>query len=435
MLGTRCSIFDKLGMAVTHPPDMKVMCAPRPRGRRGSVGTLAAFLVVLPLVGLTAARVFAATFDTESVCVAPDPRAPSNNAATVRQDNRPLNGKLDPDCTGFIIDIVPPDNPNDRCILTAGHCFFQYNPDPEHYANVPRANPDAPDIVVEVPLANPPIPPIPLSLNTCRPTLVPAAQQFDIDWNRLEGVNSVSGNDWAVYRTIPHNPGQWNEETPWTTARAAFSFNQPAEGRAWKFGYGVVGVRTVAPVPPLVGEPANFCVCQENQTPVNPVNALSQTQTTATAAITLLGPDIPAREFHPDLVTHNIATCPADSGSPIVQYTGGGFSAVAIHTTGTTDATCEGGTVANRATSETNQGLQDAITKLCRNPAPYVPKPPSGCCALASSSCDQISPSDCVAQGGQFQANALCDFATGSCATPKTHNHTPHAPHSPHQHH
>lgn len=226
------------------------------------------------------------------VCQFVDQRVPSANGATARL--LITNTSTDPDvvggCTGFIIKEIPNDNANDRLMLSAGHCF------------VPGVRPYQVSGVVQFN--------VPASLTTCFVQHPPATKQFYIHKQTLRAVNGGPGNDWAVFRcfrnTNPPNKTVFEEQGVQFTKAA------PADGMARVYGYGVDGDT-------LPGGDTIHCQCDPGDVDATK----SQTQQTDSGSITVSG----------DTVFHNIHTCGASSGSPIVTYPVDTF-AVAIHESG-----------------------------------------------------------------------------------------------------
>jgi hypothetical protein len=272
---------------------------------------------------------------TEQVCVAVDDRVLSDDERTARllavtlpvagcPSGLPCDDLQALGCTGFIINYAPEDDPNDRCMLSAGHCV----------------NTSAGTMTV-VQFED-----VPLSVG-CSIRHPPVAKQFVIDPATIPGhfLNAGVGDDWSVFLTFD-NPASGNTVFEEQGVQFALAAATPAKGTAIsKFGYGTQGE------PPPAGD---WCTC-------NAADALSifhKVQQTDSALI---------RERAGTHLCHDIHTCPADSGSPVFPSS---ESVVAIHTHGTCGAAigpCAAGLALprNAGTQTTHPGLRLAIADLC----------------------------------------------------------------------
>jgi len=212
--------------------------------------------------------------DLLSICDRLDERTPITFPAVGRllvhdpRDVRLLTGG----CTGFIID--EPVDGNDKCHLSAGHCFtrgsrawqrstiFQFN--------------------------------VPASRRNCALQHPPVEKQFAI--KSFEAVNNGFGDDWAVFKCHP-NP---------KTSRTTFQEQQMALKRA--AGPPRKNAVTAVAGYGLDGSDNNFdpknCRC----VPGDGTGTRNQTLQLAFGIVT----DVAATSL-----TYTVDTCPANSGSPV----------------------------------------------------------------------------------------------------------------------
>jgi len=252
-------------------------------------------------------RTPSAPVEPERVCGAPDVRYQTNNLAVARL--RSAGGNF---CTAWITD-RPTSDPNNRCMLTAGHCRDLLVPGSIVEFNVPNSNANC--------------------------TINPSMAQFQFQVDRVVGLeNNGLGSDWAAF--IPKKnciaPAA-SVGTPCVNDAACGVGGQcrtvfqvqgkdltlvaPAVGDAFKFGDGAAGN---SPPPAVPGVDA-FCTCHPNvdaRAPANLTQQAAQRQITKVAATV-------------DVVEHNIDDCGGDSGEVIMNDSAGG--AVAIGTCGGCD--------------------------------------------------------------------------------------------------
>jgi hypothetical protein len=181
-----------------------------------------------------------------------------------------------PQCTGWLINFAPANNPNDRCMITAGHC-----------------RPVVSSAGFE---------PIPPPVAACTPLAVPAAQRFGIDLATAISANAGCANDWMVFRTL-QNPVTML--TAFQTQNDNWIVNAPRVAPAAKFGYGTVGNPDgTEPVAPDPGP----CSCDATGG-IPDRRLLDNTQTHGVGAITAVNGTSDVR--------YNVHDCFGDSGAPI----------------------------------------------------------------------------------------------------------------------
>lgn len=255
--------------------------------------------------------------EIQRVCSTVDTRTASNNPATARMSNG---------CTGWMIQRGPSGNPNDRCFLSAGHCF-----------------PGGATAVMQFD--------VPLSNSNCSLNQPPVSKQFPVNPATVQFVNGGMGNDWSVFRCFANsNTGK----TAFQEQGAAFPLAAAVvPGPATKFGYGVDG-------DPVSTDGNDFqCICRPNDAQA----PNTQTQQTSSGLITAVVVN---------LVAHNLQDCGGDSGEVIIN---GANEAVAIGTHGSCSGGA-GGTPDNHGTAITHPDLQAAIV-ACGAAVPVINVPGS----------------------------------------------------------
>ncbi|MBK8098106.1 MAG: hypothetical protein IPK26_13425 [Planctomycetes bacterium] len=240
----------------------------------------------------------------ESICGSTDDRIPSTDARV---------GRLDPvGCTGWIIDL--PTTGNDKCHLSAGHCFQTGQ-------------------VLQFA--------VPASSGDCSLQHPPASKQFAIDSASSRSANNGVGDDYWVFRCFP-NPS--TGRTTFQEQGAAFTLatTMPAIAATLRnTGFGVDGTNTNN-----ASGANNSCSC--STTTAGTRNQVLQTHT---GPLTVNGAN--------DL-GYFVDTCGGNSGSVMIAEASG--LAVAIHTHGG----CTTSTSSNNSgTKVTHPGLQAAIAQVC----------------------------------------------------------------------
>lgn len=236
------------------------------------------------------------------VCVATDERAPSTDARVGRllfiqlpvpncPNGLPCNNVNAGQCTGNLTDIPVAGDPNNRVLLTAGHCF----PPGQAVSTIIQFEPIPNSIAATCGLQHP-----------------PAAQQYVVNQARVRSSNQDVGQDWAAFVCFP------NPATGQTIRRAqgegfALAAAGPAVGATIrKYGYGTQGRQETT-------DP--FCICVANA----PHAHLNGTQQTDTG---------PVNAVAGTAVCHAVHTCGGDSGSALLDEMN---RIVAIHTAGACD--------------------------------------------------------------------------------------------------
>jgi hypothetical protein len=241
---------------------------------------------------------------TDTICGPNDNRTLSSNAAV---------GRLLPSgCTGWIIN---QGTGNDRCHLTAGHCFSASS-------TVLQFN-------------------VPASGANCALVHPPAASQFSINASATVFTDGGPGNDYAVFKCFP------NSTSGLTTFQAqgtvvTITTSAPAPSSTLRMtGYGVDGTN-------IDNATGNSCTCN----PGSGTGQRTQVQQTTTGAY--LGNSGSSALYQVD-------TCGGNSGSPVFHEATG--QAFVIHT----HAGCSNpvGSTANSGTLLSLAGVQAAISTVC----------------------------------------------------------------------
>jgi len=247
--------------------------------------------------------------EARSICGTDDDRVPASNAAVARMLNAQALG-----CTGFIINEEIRD---DKCMLTAGHCFLS--------ANMIKVEFDVPQSNADCSLVHPPM-----------------SKQFAIDLTSMTAVNTGIGNDWSVFRVFP-NPN--TGKTAFEEQNAALNLANltPTDPALEIIGYGVDSNNNATGG---ANSACSTCV------PANMTGQRHKVLQSATGTRTSISGD---------RLNHNVDTCGANSGSPVLIP---GDDAFAIHTNGG----CDTGTPTNAATLITNNNLENAIETCTSGP-------------------------------------------------------------------
>ena len=227
-------------------------------------------------------------------------------------------------CTGFIIN--RPDNSDDKCHLSAGHCFVAGTGSFQVSTVMQFA-----DAASQVSNAN------------CSLTHPAVALQFAV--TTVEAVNGGPGNDWAVYRCA-RNPLTFL--STFQTQGAAFGLAAavPVAGAVTVNGFGVDGDAGAG------GNNAAACTC----TPANATGQRNQVQQTNAGALVVGAAN---------QVDHTVDTCGGNSGGPIILNASG--LVIGIHTHGG----CNIAQAYNSGTEITLAALQTAISR-CETDPPSV---------------------------------------------------------------
>lgn len=239
-----------------------------------------------------------------SICGLTDDRIPGSH---------PAIGRTDLGCTGWIIQ--RPTVGDDKCHLSAGHCF-------------PGSN------VIEF------FPP--LSNANCSLVHPHPNQQFAIDTGGVRFANAGPGDDWAAFRCFRNpNTGLTTFQTMGASIQLA-TVIPPVNTIARVTGYGTDNSE-------VNGAPngEDNCTCE----PRDGTGRRNQYQQTHNGPITAVSAT---------LVQYRLDTCGGNSGSPVFED-GPVNHAIAIHTHGGCLAT--GGS--NRGTPVTKQAVQNAILAVC----------------------------------------------------------------------
>jgi len=264
----------------------------------------------------------------QAICGAQDNRTVLNVPAVARllTGTRGSPSTYGGGCSGFIINSPAG---NDKCHLSAGHCF--------------RAGTKAHQVSSVVQFD------VPASLANCGLRHPGARDQFAV--RTFVANNNGVGDDWAVFTCWPNpNTGLTTfQEQASARTRAA---GPPANGAIIAVtGYGVDGTN----VDNAAGANAS-CNCAAGAG-TGTRNQICQTHVATVAAA-------PAARF----ITYTVDTCPANSGSPALDG-----NVFAIHTHGG----CDGAPATNTGTRCDNMtaapGLLAAIAAC--NPAPPAPCP------------------------------------------------------------
>lgn len=251
-----------------------------------------------------------------SICGLNDDRVLSSEPAVGRLMTGLLPGPLGGGCTGFIVDC--PDGTDDKCHLSAGHCFFA------------GSGPHQASTVIEFE--------VPASEADCDLSHPPMAKQFAIDTSSAVGTNQGIGNDWAVFRVFP-NPTTGRTTFQEQGAAYPLAASAPAGGTVRVTGFGVDANAGAAG-----GSNAACATCA----PANASGQRHQVQQTHSGAIVSRGVSD---------VAYEVDSCGGDSGAPVILGTTGQI--VAIHTHGG----CNTPSGTNSGTAIDYQPLQDALMK------------------------------------------------------------------------
>jgi hypothetical protein len=277
-----------------------------------------------------------------AVCDSVDSRVPSADPRTARllfvripvpncPNNLPCVPQAGGVCSGSILSVALADDPNNRVMVSAGHCF------------------DYADSGV---CAVAQFEPIPLSGADCSVRHPPVAKQFVINAGRMrsENLGPCTGHDWAAFTCFPNpNTGRtvFQEQGSAFTAAVA----PPASGAALsKFGYGVQGPRTNTQ-----NNRGPYCGC----TPGGQFAQFNTTQQTAAGTST-------APVGANDMIPHNVHTCAGDSGCPVVNA---GGNQCGIHVGGGCNPPLET-PPSNCATSLLAPHVVNGIAQVAANAAP-----------------------------------------------------------------
>ncbi|MGE3107636.1 MAG: serine protease [Phycisphaerales bacterium] len=190
-------------------------------------------------------------------------------------------------CSGSLIADAPFNEPNNRILLSAGHCFAGAGMTVAQFE------------------------PIPLSTSACQFRHPPVAKQFAVDPNRVRFQNAGTGNDWSAF-VLFANPV--TGRTALQEQGAAFTRGAPpaVNDTIRKFGYGSQGEI----------DSGAYCTCEPGGSMAR-FNGVQQTDTGNTGGVA------------GTTICHDVHTCGGDSGSPLIGTAGANNGRlVGIHTAG-----------------------------------------------------------------------------------------------------
>jgi hypothetical protein len=276
-------------------------------------------------------------------------------------------------CTGSIIDRAIAGEPNNRILVTAGHCFSL---DPPNGINTPCtvAQFGVPQSVAA----------------TCQVRHPAVTKQFAIDPRRVRFQDGGPGNDWAAFVCFA-NPV--SGRTTFQEQGQAFTVGAgPAANAALrKWGFGAQG-------PAAGADP--FCACV-------PGGAFAQfnfTQQTSTGV---------ARAVAGTLICHDVPDCGGDSGEPLITTANNQLAGIGTHGTcpafaNPNIAGCPAGLASprNAGTTITHAGLTAAITGLANNTA----TPQNDACADAIVVADGVTLFSTTGATTDGNTDAMCNM-------------------------
>ena len=253
---------------------------------------------------------------------AADTRGPAVDPGTARLVDNVLAANPGNACTGWITDRAPLDDPGDRCLITAGHCF-----------------PAPPGVAVTTAQFNAPASNADCTVN--RP-LVPGSDEFAITRKRL--VDNGAGDDYAVLRVGRNVLAEtaFEHQVASHGLPMAYQLIAPVVGAANEFSYGADGD------PPEAAVIDNHCVCMAGD--VDAPNNLAMQA--AFSAVTLVAGTA---------VHYDIPDCPGSSGAAIDLAA---YQAMAIDTLGAC-VIAPPALFTNVATSVAHEGVQYSLLAVC----------------------------------------------------------------------
>lgn len=248
--------------------------------------------------------------EQKAICGMDDNRTPSSNKAIARLLTATNGGG----CTGTIIDC--PNSGNDKCMISAGHCFVS-GPGNHQVSTVAQFD-------------------VPSSNANCSIVHPPVNKQFPIVG--FTAAFTGVGNDWAVFHTGKNSAKKTAFQEQGVSLKLAKTV--PGSGTVRITGFGVDGNNGAT------GGSNAACSCSNSGT----TGSRNQTQQTSTGPISSL---------QGSTLKHQADTCGANSGSSIVLESSG--EVIGIHTSNG----CASAVGSNHGTAITHAALQTAIMNSC----------------------------------------------------------------------